>query len=575
MARPDTDANLQTLLAPLRNTAFRRIWVATQMSSLGSLMQTVAIGWLMTTISSSDLMVALVQASSTLPVFALSIFAGSVADNFDRRVVMLASLWLMTLASAMMTVLIALGCTDPWLILGFTFLVGCGSAFYNPAWQASVGDIVGTLDLPAAVTLGSAGFNTMRSIGPALGGVIVAVFGPLAAFVFNTLSYLLPLDATRRCRWEIRHSYLPRESMVTSIFDGLRFTAMSAEIKAAIARGALFGVASISILALLPLVVRDRLGAGPVAYGVLMGGFGAGAFLGGISTSVLRRVLSPERLVILACLACAACCVLLATAPALRVATVILAIGGAGWVIAWSGFGVIVQLASPRWIVGRTLSIYYAFTYGGIAAGSWLWGTVAENCSVTIALVSSSGALLLVALAGFLFPVREQRACDQEEPEELCAPAVNVKLQLRRGPIIVRIDYLIPEENIKAFVAVMHERRQIRSRFGARYWTLARDLRQPAKWTESFRTPTWADYLRLHHRLPSEDLELGERVLKLHGGELPPQMKFSVEQPTNARGPLDQSMPIIASRDLVTGASVQPMSNETPPTDITKPDAYD
>ena len=112
---------------------------------------------------------------------------------------------------------------------------------------------MGRRDLPAAITLGSVGFNTIRSVAPALGGVIVASFGPLAAFVLNTLSYLVPLDVTRRCAWHVHRSSLPRESMFTSIYDGIRFTAMSSEIKAAIARGTLFGFASISILALLAL----------------------------------------------------------------------------------------------------------------------------------------------------------------------------------------------------------------------------------------------------------------------------------------------------------------------------------
>jgi hypothetical protein len=247
---------------------------------------------------------------------------------------------------------------------------------------------------------------------PALGGVIVAASGPLAAFVLNTLNYLVPLDATRRCKWDVYRSTLPRESMSTSIYDGLRFTAMSVEFKAAIARVTLFGISGISILALLPLVVRDRLAQGPVAYGVLMGGFGTGAFLAGVSSGIVRRVLSQERPVTLACLACAACCIVLAIVPGLRIASVGLALGGAGWVIAWSGFGVVVQLAGARWIVDRTLSIYYALTYGGIAAGSWVWGAVAESSSQTTSLVGSAGALLLVALAGVVLPVREHWESD-------------------------------------------------------------------------------------------------------------------------------------------------------------------
>jgi MFS family permease len=574
MERANATPVPQALFAPLRNATFRRIWVAAQLSSLGSLMQTVAIGWMMTTISHSDLLVALVQAASTLPVFALSIFAGPIADNFNRRRVMLASLWVMTLATAIMTALIALGFTNPWLVLGFSFLVGCGSALYSPAWQASVGDIVSRPSLPAAITLVSVGFNTIRSVGPALGGIIVAAFGPLAAFVLNTLSYLVPLDAIRRCNWDARRSALPRESMATSIYDGLRFTAMSADIRAAIARGTLFGLASISILALLPLVVRDRLAQGPVAYGVLMGGFGTGAFLGGVSSGVLRRLLSHERLAILACLSCAGCCILLAIGPALYVAAVGLALGGAGWVIAWSGFSVIVQLASPRWIVGRTLSIYNALTYGGIAAGSWVWGAAAERYSLAASLVGSAGALVFVAFAGIIFPIRERQGEDHEEQDELNAPAIKVDIHLRDGPILVKTEYLIAEEDSKAFLSLMQERRRVRSRIGARYWTLARDLHQPETWTESFRTPTWADYLRLHHRLPREDRELDARFLGMHGGDFPLQMKFSIEQSTNLSPTADQPMSTVSSPNVVSGTPMS-ITKEDLKSDVAKQRKYD
>ncbi|RUW64725.1 MFS transporter, partial [Mesorhizobium sp. M4B.F.Ca.ET.049.02.1.2] len=146
------DLAAPTTFAPLMQPTFRSIWLATQVSSLGWLMQTVAISWLMATISTSDLMVALVQASSNLPAFILSVFAGALADNFSRRRVMFAGRSLMVVASAMLTAVVALGFVSPWMILGFSFLIACGGALNDPAWQASVGDIVDRRDVPAAVT---------------------------------------------------------------------------------------------------------------------------------------------------------------------------------------------------------------------------------------------------------------------------------------------------------------------------------------------------------------------------------------------------------------------------------------
>lgn len=546
-ARVDADAAVTpTTFSPLKNQTFRSIWLSTQVSSLGWMMQTVAIGWLMATVSTSDLMVALVQAASTLPAFILSVFVGAIADNLGRRGVMLVGRSLIAAASAVLTALIALGFVDPWIILGVSFVIGCGVALNDPAWQASIGDIVERRDIPAAVTLLNIGFNTIRSVGPALGGIVVASFGPLITLLLSTLSYVVPLGVIWRRKWSVQSSPLPRERMTTAIYDGARFTAISSEIKAAITRAALLGLAGIAILALLPLVVRDHLNGGPFEYGALMAGFGIGAFFAGITAGQFRRRMSQEWLIRLACLACAACSASLAAAPSVGVAATVLALGGAGWVLAWSGFGVSVQLASPRWIVGRTISIYYALTYGGIAAGSWIWGSVAENYSLTTALLGSAGALMLVAATGFVLPVLENKDTDHDPLEGFKAPAVAVELRPRSGPIVVKIEYEIPDENTKEFLALMHERRRAQSRLGARHWTVERDLQEPCHWTETFRTPTWTDYLRLNHRRTAADKELDDRLQGLHKGEHPPLAKLSIERPAGHPRKADQIAPFIA-----------------------------
>ncbi|NGO54517.1 MFS transporter [Allomesorhizobium camelthorni] len=533
MLREDPHPSAPTTLAPLRNQVFRSIWTVTQISSLGWLVQTVAISWLMATISASDLMVALVQAASTLPVFFLSILAGAIADNFSRRWVMFAGHCLIASASTTLMISVGLGFVHPWLILGLGFLAGCGFALNDPAWHASVGDILEKRDIPAAVTLMSVGYNIVRSVGPALGGVILAFFGPLAAFALAALSDLAPLGAIWRTKWKVRSSPLPRERMATAVHDGVRFTVMSLEIRAAVARATLFGLASIAILALLPLVVRDQLESGPIVYGILLAGFGIGAFIAGMSNGLLRRITSQNRLVAFASVACAACCLSLALTSSVPVAAIALALGGAGWLITWTGIDVSVQLASPRWVVGRTLSIYYALSAGGMAAGSWIWGSVAQNYSLTSALEGAAGALLLVAAAGIVLPIRPWEETDQES-SDFRAPELALDLKPRSGPIVAKVDYSISEKNTDAFLACIRAKRHAFSRAGARNWTLQRNLQTPSLWTETFRTPTWMDFLRLNHRLTAADKEIGQHLLALHDGELPPHTELSIERTTEA-----------------------------------------
>jgi len=547
MQREDSHSAFSATLAPLRNHAFRSIWMATQVSSLGSLVQTTAISWLMATNSSSDLMVALVQASSTVPAFLLSILAGAVADSFSRRGVLLAGHCLIAFASMTLAISVGLGFVSPWLILGLGLLAGCGFALNDPARHASVGDILEKRDLPAAVTLMSLGYNIERSLGPALGGVILAFFGPLAAFVLAALSDLVPLAAVFRSKWQVRASPLPREPIITAIRDGVRFTGLSSEIRAAIARGTLFGLASISILALLPLIVRDHLEGGPIAYGILLAAFGMGALTAGLSSGYLRRIVSQERLIGSASVGCALCCLSLPLTSSLDLAAVALALGGAGWLLTWTGIDVCIQLASPRWVAGRSLSIYYALSYGGMAAGSWIWGTIAQNYSLTFALESAAGALALLAAGALVLPIRLWEEWDQEVAEFI-PPSLALKLKPRSGPIVIKIDYVVAEQDLDAFLDCMRDRRRVLSRAGARNWTLQHNLQNPSLWAETFRTPTWMDYLRLNHRLTAGDKMVGERLLNLHDGERFPQTTLTIERLTTSPRRAERSASFMSRR---------------------------
>lgn len=235
----------------------------------------------------------------------------------------------------------------------------------------------------------------------------------------------------------------------------------------------------------------------------------------------------------LASIACALCCLSLAFTSTPIIAILALVFGGAGWVITWTGFDVWVQLASPRWVVGRTLSIYSACLSGGIAAGSWIWGTVAQSYSLASSLEVAAAALFLVAALGFALPVHLGADGDQQGSEFL-APQLALDLKPRSGPIAARTAYFIAEEHLEAFFGHMRARRYAMSRAGARDWTLQRDLREPSQWAETFRTPTWMDFLRLNHRLSPADQEITQLLSALHQGDRAPQTDLAIERTTDA-----------------------------------------
>ena len=199
-------------LAPFRWPVFRNIWFANLASAMGSMIQMIAAAWLMTELTDSHLLVAMVQASVTIPVLTFGIFAGVIADNYDRRRILLVAQGLMLVVSAGLAACAWAGVLTPWLLLAFTFLIGCGTALNNPSWQASVGDIVTRDELPAAVALNSVGFNLTRSVGPALGGMIVATAGAATAFAANALSYFPLIFVLWRWRAPVVENRLPRET---------------------------------------------------------------------------------------------------------------------------------------------------------------------------------------------------------------------------------------------------------------------------------------------------------------------------------------------------------------------------
>ncbi|MBW9063271.1 MFS transporter [Rhizobium herbae] len=519
-------------LAPFRHDTFRVIWVASLASNFGGLVQAVGAAWMMTSISDSVNMVALVQASTSLPIMLFSLVSGALADNFDRRRIMLIAQCFMLAVSALLTVCTYFGLVTPWLLLLFTFLIGCGTALNNPSWQASVGDMVPRDVLPAAVALNSMGFNITRSVGPAIGGAIVAAAGAAAAFAANTLSYFALLFALIRWRREVTLSTLPRESMGRAISAGLRYVAMSPNIGKVLFRGFVFGLSASAILALLPLVARDLVAGGPLTYGIMLGAFGLGAIGGALLSARLREHLSSEWIVRIAFAGFAVSALVTASSSHGWLTSLALLLSGAGWVLALSLFNTTVQLSTPRWVVGRALSLYQTTTFGGIAAGSWLWGQAAETYGPANALIASAALMVVGAAIGLRLPLPEFQSLNLDPLNRFSEPLLKLDLKPRSGPIVVMIDYDIADDDVPAFLTAMAERRRIRIRDGAGQWGLMRDLENPTVWTETYHVPTWVEYVRHNQRRTQADAEIGDRLLELHRGETPPRVHRMIERQT-------------------------------------------
>jgi len=520
-----------TTFQPLRNHYFAMLWTASLVSNFGSLIQSVGAQWLMTSIAPSADMVALVQTAITLPILLFSLPSGAIADIWERRTILLISQIMMLIASTVLAVVAYVGAMSPLVLLSFTFALGVGAALWGPSWQASVGDLVPRAEVPAAVALNSLGFNLARAVGPAVGGIVVAAAGPEAAFFLNALSYIALIFALLRWHPKRAPRHLPPEEMIPAMGAGIRYASLSPAIRAVLLRCLAFGLLGSAIWALLPLVARDIVGGGPITFGTLLGGLGVGAIVGAFGATPIRQRLGTEHMVLAGTLVFGASVTAIGFVSN-HIAVIALLVGaGTAWVLTLSTFNITVQMASPRWVMGRTIAVYQMMIFGGMAIGSWVWGLIAQHVGVAGA-VGAAGIVVLATL-GLSFRLRlpEPQNIDLRPSGAWPEPEVSLEIEPTSGPIFITVEYRVVPENVPAFRAIMREMRRARRRDGARYWALIQDIGEPEVWTERYEASSWLDHLRQSARATVADQEIDARVLALHMGPLPPKIRHFIEWP--------------------------------------------
>lgn len=385
-------------LGPFRHAAFRSIWTANLLSQFGSLIQNAAAAWLMTDLTRSHQLIAAVGASTTFPVLIMGVFAGALADNFDRRKVMLAAQWVMLVPSALLALLTWYGLVTPWVLIACTYAVGLGFAVNGPSWHASVRAQVGTRDMPQAIALNSLAFNVARSVGPAIGGLLIAFAGVAAAFGINAASYVMLIVVL--LRWRPAIAPPVRRPILPSIREGISFCRNTDPVRRVLRRGFCIGVGAGALQPLLPVVVREIFHEDEFFYGLTLSLFGIGSIAAALFVGRFRRRFGAETTVTTgtACFALTMPIIPLLGQPVMLLPLVFVA--GIGWVFFMTTVNVAIQLRAPEPVLGRALAMYQAITLGGMAIGAWLWGLVADLTSLPTTLVAA--ACYLLAVTGVL-----------------------------------------------------------------------------------------------------------------------------------------------------------------------------
>jgi MFS family permease len=516
--------------APLRAPVYRMLWLTWLTSNVCMWMNDVAAAWLMTTLTPSPVMVALVQSASTLPVFLLGLPSGALADILNRKHWLMATqFWVAANAIVLCVVQFAGWMTAP-LLLALTFGNGIGLALRWPVYSAIVPEVVPRRDLQAAIALNGVAMNTSRVVGPVLAGALIASLGSQYVFLLNAVLSVATGTVLMRWRAEQKVSMLPGERFLGAVRVGFQYVAQSPPMRSVLLRVSVFFLQSTALLALLPLVAREMPGGNAWTYTVLLASLGLGAVGAALWLPRLRVLMTRDRLMRDGSVLQAAAMIGAGFAPNAWSAVPAMMVAGAAWISVTNTLTVSSQLALPDWVRARGMAIYMMTMMGAASASAALWGQVATGVAVPWTFVAAAATGLLALAITRRFALTRDEDVDLTPARILTEPVAAFPIDHDRGPVLVTIEYLIDPVRQDEFLAVMAETRRERLRKGALSWGLFHDTTAAGRYLEYFVDDSWADHLRRFERFTAADAALRERRHALHVGDGLPRVSRYVAE---------------------------------------------
>ena len=514
-------------LAPLTDPGFRVLWSVWLMANTCMWMNDVAAAWLMTTLTDSPVMVALVQTASTLPVFLFGLPSGALADSVDRqRMLLVTQFWIALTASSLALTVFAGAISAP-LLLALTLVNGVALAMRWPVHSSLIPEIVPRPQLPAALALSGVAMNASRILGPTIAGVLIASLG--TAWVFATNAALAVISGALLMRWRrpARTSTLPGERLLTAMRVGVTYVRHSWRMRTALLRTAVFFIHASALMALLPLVAKSMPDGSAGTYTALIAAMGLGAVLSVFLIPRWRRTIAHDAIIQRGSLVQAAMMLIVANAPNLWVALPALVINGVAWLTVANTISVSAQLALPNWVRARGMALYQTALMGSSAAGAALWGQVATFTDIRTGICAAAASGLVA-----LWLTRRNRIGVPPSPDEVAPagrePPAPAPEDPNAGPVIATVEYRIDPALADAFESVMQETRRSRLGLGARSWTLQRDPDTPGRYFERIEDTSWTGMLRRYSRQTGADEALRVRRHAFHLGDSPPSVTRTV-----------------------------------------------
>ena len=521
-------------LAPFHKPVFRMLWTTWLMANVCMWMSDVAAAWMMTSLTTTPLWIALVQTAASLPVFLLGIPSGALADILDRkRYFLMTQIWIAVVAS-LLSITVFLGWISPPLLLALVFANGIGLAMRWPVFSAIVPELVPRPQLPAALALNGVSMNASRIIGPLVAGALIASVGSAWVFLLNAvLSLAAAVIITRWKREHIPH-HLGREKLTSAMRIGIQYVAQSHHLKGVLVRISIFFFTSTALVALMPLIARNLHGGGAGTFTLMLASMGAGAIVSTAFLPQLRRALSRDALALSGAAVQSLAMLVMAFTSNSGVAVLAMLFAGAAWITTANTLSVSAQMGLPDWVRARGMSMYQMAIMGSSAAGAAVWGQVATVADVQMSLiVAACTGLLAMALANRFMP-------GQGMVEDL-TPSTVFKIPQadeppKHGHVMIMIEYRIAPERAAEFRALMLEGRRSRLSHGALSWELLHDINEPSRFVEMIVDESWNDHLRRFDRVTTADVALRDRKLAFHIGESPPVVTRSLMETTVKAG---------------------------------------
>ncbi len=506
---------LSSTWQPLRRAEFRAVFFGVLCMHTATWVNQVGGATLMSTLTPSPLMTALVQTAASLPVVLLGLPAGAIADLVDRRRWMMAIQVGMLTAALLALVFVAFSGLSPTALLLLTILVGIGLALQAPAAQAVYGEVVPREELPTAMALGSMSFNMSRIVGPALAGAVLGIAGAVGLYATLALCSALVLVSLTRWRSHGERSRVPPERLWSALRGGMRYVRHSPDCHRPLLHTFVYMSCGSAAWALLPVLARDAYNLGTQGYGLLLGAFGIGGLAGVFLMPPVRRRLSLPRIVVASTAIFAVVTAVLALAAPLAVTLAALLIGGAVWMIGATLMYAALQDTLPDWVRARGLSIYNLVYFTAMAGGAALWGLLTAPVGTRGALGAAALCMGAAAVAFTRWPLHPSTANHIRAATSLYGdepPPGSTRPDAGDGPLIVQISYLVRPECVDEFLQAAHEVGRSCRRNGALFWRLFREIDTPDLYVERYMLDSWLDHTRHLDRTTATDLALRHRM---------------------------------------------------------------